>query len=229
MLVVNLVNDSETLGQAVTSLGNAGTMLVNYARTTPEAFTTKGAPASRDLRREAYLQFQAAVWRSFSQSNLLVHAAEVTNRGFLQGRPRDPFGRILTVAEDSHETLVALMEAVSRLRMVGSPEPRTRAEEIVAMTGKLFENLPIIGMKTAKAATLARFTEWQKRIGEAQKQFTEVCRVDLGYAKLPRTHWWQLRRPRTAEAWPGGWPGPKLELTDPTGEAVGPPEAPAEA
>jgi hypothetical protein len=104
------------------------------------------------------------------------------------------------------------MTAASRIRMVGMPEPRRRAEEMVVMIGKIFETLPIGGPKLEKADKQTAFDRWQSRIGEAQKQFTEVCRVDLGYARLPRKHFWQWRHPKAPEAWPGGWPGPKLEL-----------------
>lgn len=131
----------------------------------------------------------------------------------------------MTIAGDAHETIVSIVSAVSRVHMVGNPTPRTRAEAMVVMIGKLFENLPIIASNAVTAQRQERFSAWQSRGGEAQKQSTEVCRVDLGYSRLPRIHWWQPHRPRTPEERLVGWPGPTLELDDPSTISEDPAEA----
>lgn len=90
---MELFSDAEAVAQIVTNLGNTDNTLAAYTRAAPEV--VKPVSANVDPRREAYLQLQTGLWLAFSQSNLLVHVAEVTNRSLFRGRPRDPFGRVL--------------------------------------------------------------------------------------------------------------------------------------
>lgn len=221
------VADADTLAKAITDVALASGVLTHAAEAVPAGL--RPTAANPDLRREAYLGFQEAAWRTFSQANMFIQLAQITGRPLVkftdrlefQGRPRDPIGRILTAIEGSHETLTALLAATCRVRMVGNPEPRAAAEQIVMMLGKIHDNLGIVGTRAEKAAEQEVFALWQKRFGQAQKEFTEICRKDLEFTRAVRDRKWKIWRPVAPEPWPGGWPG---VLAGPKAEA----EAPAQ-
>lgn len=212
MTPVDPIADADTLAKAITDVAVASGVLAHAVEAVPAGL--RPSAVNPDLRREAYLGFQGAAWRSFSQANLFIQLAQITDRPLIkitdrlefQGRPRDPIGRILTALEGWHETLTALLAAMCRVRMVGNPEPRAAAEQLVMMLGKIHDNLGIVGTRAEKAAEQETFALWQKRFGQAQKEFTEICRRDLDLVAT-RQRFWQVWRPKGPEPWPGGWPG----------------------
>ena len=106
------------------------------------------------------------------------------------------------------ESVVALRE----VRLVGNPEPRAAAEEVTALLSGLGERVPHTRWpRHQRQREEKEFAEVQLALGEAHKQFTLVCRRDLGYARPLRQQWWQLWRRKSDERWPGGWPGPTVQ------------------
>lgn len=218
------VTDAETVAHLVSDVVGAGSALTQLAEKVPAGLKPTGA--NPDLRREAYLGFQAAAWRAFTHANLFLELARITGQSLVkpgwppvfQGRPRDPIGRVLTSLEASHETLSGLLTALCRVRMVGNPEPRAASERAVMMLGRLYDNLGLVGTDAEKARERDVYAAWQRRFGQAQKEYTEICRRDLALS-LERRHWWQLRAPKGLEPWPGGWPA-ELEDLDAGGDSA---------
>jgi hypothetical protein len=99
-----------------------------------------------------------------------------------------------------------LLSALTLVRMVGLPEARAAAEQMVARTASLQEAIPTARKGATRDRQMAEFDALASALGTAHRDFTLVARRDLGYDRRLRRHRWELWRPRAAPAWPGGWP-----------------------
>ena len=212
-----------TLGQVLglASLTAADAWKVGTAAVTVVSGVVLAGRRRRRLRREerraAYLRFEQA-------------SAEVTTRlAYLPALPKAipsllaefVHTRILTDALDGMRAALAeFAVALREVRLVGNPEPRAEAEEITALLSELGERVPHTRWpRHQRQREEDEFAEAQLALGEAHKQFTLVCRRDLGYARPLRQRRWQLWRPQSDEQWPGGWPGPTVQgLLDAAGQ-----------
>ncbi|MFI5590139.1 hypothetical protein ACIA5G_34190 [Amycolatopsis sp. NPDC051758] len=169
----------------------------------------KGAK-SKDDRRRAYQGLLVATGDLMTWHMYLGEIAVVMQRPELFA-----FRHTTTAIHqtaDARKSMAAYLAALSEIRLVGNPEPRAAAEEISAILGQLFAVLPTSKKAPERATQIEHTRQWMLKLGEAQKDFVQVARRDLGYAKKLRTRWWQFRRPRAVEEWPGGWPGPTVTL-----------------
>lgn len=174
----------------------------------PPGKKDKGAKAA--TRGRAYLGFLVAT------GDLLTWFVELGAIA-LASRQWEPFSwrhtrTVMQLSAEARKSFSGYLAALSEIRLVGNPEPRAIAEEITAIVGQLFDCIPTERTAASRAAQLERAAAWQLRLGELQKDFVLAARRDLGTARKLRTRWWQLRRSRTAEEWPGGWPGPAATL-----------------
>ncbi|MGW6732786.1 hypothetical protein [Streptomyces sp. NPDC055013] len=91
--------------------------------------------------------------------------------------------RTRQIMQMAHERRTSLMQAYFEMRLVASPEPLYAAEEALTATREA------IGVAGGDADVYARAVVLAM---EAQRAFTDACRVDLGY----ELRWWQWRRRR---------------------------------
>ncbi|UKD58605.1 hypothetical protein L3Q65_18380 [Amycolatopsis sp. FU40] len=178
---------------------------------------------SKEDRRRAYLGLLSATNDLMTWHNFLGELA-LTMQRWEPFRWRHTTTAIKQTA-DVRKAMSAFLAALSEVRLVGNPGPRAAAERITAVMGELFGVLPTSKGGAARVHEIEHTREWMRELGDAQKHFILAARRDLGSAKTPRARWWQLWRPRTVEAWPGGWPVPAATLTaeDETGGRELPP------
>jgi hypothetical protein len=161
-------------------------------------------------RQHAYLGFLAATGDVLTWTTQLAVIAQATQRW-------EPFAwrhttTALHFAADARKSWSAFLTALAEFRLVGNPEPRALAEQMTVILGQLNDSMPIARDPAEQKRQIMQSSQWQRLLGEAQKDFILAARRDLGTARKLRTHWWQLRRSRTEEDWPGGWPGPTATL-----------------
>jgi hypothetical protein len=162
----------------------------------------------REDRYQAYLRFQQATF-DVTAWILTTPAIAVTIPSIAAKFVHAPvLARAMT---DSRAALAEFLAALAQVRLVGNPEPRAAAEETAALIGELAERLNMGGSRRERARQEERLGQVQRALGETHKKFILATRRDLGYARPLRTRWWQWRRPRSEEEWPGGWPGPAVQ------------------
>lgn len=140
----------------------------------------------REERREVYRRFQDAVydWSSFADTMRIARASGPLAMA--------RHGRELMATTQQHRT--EFLKACADLRLVANPEPLAKANAAIDALVKVAS----VG-EDVKEDVLR---ELQQRLGDAQREFTDVCRDDLWY--LPQrwqvhrriSLWWKARKAR---------------------------------
>jgi hypothetical protein len=221
-VAVDALSQSEAIEQLITSAGSAVSVLRNIVSAVPAG--TRATPADPDRRRDAYIAFQKAALRASTHVAYVIELSTISRKPIIFGGVWGSLARLMDAMRDTEQILADLLGALAEVRIVGNPAPRAKAEEIIVVLLKMQETIPVALRKATRDAKAEDFGRWQSRFGLEQKNFAEIVREDLKYAGKPRHHWWQLWRPREREPWPGGWPGPTLEL-DAEPNTVGGPSA----
>ncbi|MEU6708624.1 hypothetical protein [Streptomyces wuyuanensis] len=125
--------------------------------------------------------------RASAYRRLLDASTRAFNCGYMYGHMNRTAGRAahkLLIAQmpTVWEATAELISALNGVRLCGTVQVITAAEELVKVTGDLDMN--------ERKANLAQ--KQADRIVEAQKVFLEACREDLAY----NTRWWQVIRKR---------------------------------
>jgi hypothetical protein len=95
--------------------------------------------------------------------------------------------------------LTELLSALYEVRLVGSPQPRKSAEEVVALTGALLSALPIRrDSLLPKKPDDSQYLDCQRAATDALRRFTENAQIDLRprWRRRDRRRRWQWWRPR---------------------------------
>lgn len=204
------ISGADALVQFFNDSAAAGATMLTAGRAVPAARNRrKSKPA---VRRAAYLEFQAAAWDAVMRAQNLVTVGNAAYKPLIVSGLWNGQSKLVDAAESTGLSVSRLLAAVTAVRLVGSPELREIAETITVAVGTMLSTLPSGGRSSTRARREEGFEACKKLIGQKQKDFTTAARLDLGYAAKQRRHRWQLWRPKTAEAWPGGWPGPQLPM-----------------
>ncbi|MFE5815194.1 hypothetical protein [Streptomyces sp. NPDC056479] len=129
---------------------------------------------SRKERREVYRTFLDSVCEALAFADLLREEKQISGLFISRTRSRQ-------LLQMMHERRTGLIQAYFEMRLVASPEPLHAAEEALAATSEAIGAAGGDAEAYARAVVLAM---------EAQRAFTDACRVDLGY----ELRWWQWRR-----------------------------------
>ena len=119
---------------------------------------------------------------------------------------------LMRTVDELRAALARVLGALLEVRMVGSDEVRAASEQLAARIDGLVAALPRGKNKREQRRQQNAFTQAANDLGMALRDLTPIIRRDLGYDRKLRRRWWQLWRPRSAPAFPGGWPVPQPSL-----------------
>lgn len=119
---------------------------------------------------------------------------------------------LMRTIDELRGALSRVLGALLEVRMVGSDDVRAASEQLAARLDGLMAALPRSKNRRERRGQHEAFTRAANDLGIALRDFTPIIRRDLGYDRKLRRWWWQLWRPRSAPAFPGGWPVPQPEL-----------------
>ena len=199
------------LGSAANYAQLAGTLLSFGQAVPPGKKRHRADPAAR---LAAYIDFQSSIWETVAAASAAVTIAEIGRMSIAAGRPWGISGRAMDLLDVARQNITHVLAASAAVRLVGNPEPRIIAEQMLAVAGELLDNLPVQSNRRERDKHEEKFAQWRMKLGELQKDFTLATRRDLGYTG-ERLHRYQVWRPKV-EPWPGGWPVKPPELEEPT-------------
>ena len=194
MAPVDVTTDVDELAQTLTDTAAALALVLKAGLAVPAARHDKPAPV--DVRRDAYRRFQDAAVRSYTMALYLPEFGVVNQKPIIWGGPWNATGNALNVFADASGLLAELLAAIADVRLVATPGPAEALRPVLHGLMGMYGSLPSGLRKKTRAAKVPAFKEGQAAFSEALPRFTDACRLDLGYARPPREHWWQRNRPK---------------------------------